>query len=211
MALPVPPLLLITDRKQAGRPLEDIADAAFAAGCRWLSVREKDMAPAERAALFARLLASGQRAGARVTLHGDAEEAAQLGADGVHLAAGGDARAARARLGPSALIGVSCHAVIEIVRAAQMGADYVTLGPIFTSASKPGYGPALGLDALAEAARTIPIAILALGGVEVANLRECREAGAAGAATMGAIIRAAEPGAGMAALIAAWRMAAADK
>jgi thiamine-phosphate pyrophosphorylase len=211
VALPVPPLLLITDRKQAGRPLEDIADAAFAAGCRWLSVREKDMAPAERAALFARLLASGQRAGARVTLHGDAEEAAQLGADGVHLAAGGDARAARARLGPSALIGVSCHAVIEIVRAAQMGADYVTLGPIFTSASKPGYGPALGLDALAEAARTIPIAILALGGVEVANLRECREAGAAGAATMGAIIRAAEPGAGMAALIAAWRMAAADK
>jgi thiamine-phosphate pyrophosphorylase len=211
VALPVPPLLLITDRKQAGRPLDEIADAAFAAGCRWLSVREKDLTPEDRAALFARLLASGKRAGARVTLHGGPEEATQLGADGVHLAAGGDARAARARLGPSALIGVSCHAVIEIVRAAQTGADYVTLGPLFASPSKPGYGLALGLVPLAEAARTIPIAILALGGVEATNLRDCREAGAAGAAVMGAIMRAPEPGAAMRALIAAWHIAAAHK
>jgi len=59
--LPDPPLLIITDRGQACRPLEDVAAACFAAGCRWLSLREKDMPPEERLALLRRLVALGRR------------------------------------------------------------------------------------------------------------------------------------------------------
>jgi thiamine-phosphate pyrophosphorylase len=211
LPLPVPPLLLITDRRQARVPLEEVVAGAFAAGCRWLSLREKDMAPAERAALLARLVALGRTQGAKVGLHGDAEEAARAGADGVHLPSGGDARAARARLGQAALIGLSCHGFIEIVRAAQMGADYVTLSPIFPSSSKPGYGPALGPLALGEVAREVAIPVLALGGITPENLPRCLEAGAAGAAVIGAVMAAANPGAAMAALLQCWNPRAATQ
>ena len=53
MVLPVPPLLVISDRHQARRPLEEVAEAVFAGGCRWFSLREKDLPP-DRAARSAR-------------------------------------------------------------------------------------------------------------------------------------------------------------
>ena len=56
MRLPVPPLLVISDRRQARRPLEELAEAAFAGGCRWFSLREKDLPPAERRALLGALV-----------------------------------------------------------------------------------------------------------------------------------------------------------
>ncbi len=55
--LPVPPLLVISDRRQACQPLEAVARAAFAGGCRWFSLREKDLPPEERLRLLARLVA----------------------------------------------------------------------------------------------------------------------------------------------------------
>ena len=50
--LPDPPLLIISDRRQATHPLEELAEAVFAGGCRWFSLREKDLAPVERHALL---------------------------------------------------------------------------------------------------------------------------------------------------------------
>jgi thiamine-phosphate pyrophosphorylase len=68
----------------------------------------------------------------------------------------------------------------------------VTLSPIFATASKPGYGPELGLAALTHAARH-GLALLALGGVTPQRARECVAAGAAGIAVMGEVMRAAGP------------------
>ena len=90
MNLPDPPLLLVTDRRQAGRPLAEVIAPACAAGCRWISVREKDLPAAEQVALARGLLPIARRWGARVTLHGTAEMARAAGVDGVHLAAGSD-------------------------------------------------------------------------------------------------------------------------
>ena len=142
--LPDPPLLVITDRKQAGGNLIALAEAVFRGGGRWLSLREKDLAPRARLALLRELVACARGFDALVTVHADVEAAASAGAAGVHLPAGAAVQAARARLGPEALIGVSAHDRAEIELAAASGADYVTLSPIFASASKPGYGPALG-------------------------------------------------------------------
>src|ERR1700728_1567149 len=96
MILPDPPLLVISDRGQARRPLEEIAEAAFAGGCRWVSLREKDLPPGERRHLLAALVGLGRVFGATVTAHEDIGAVAAVGADGVHLPSGGDPRAARA-------------------------------------------------------------------------------------------------------------------
>jgi len=202
LKLPHPPLLVITDRRAARRPLEEVAAAAFAGGCRWMSLREKDIAHDERVALLRKLVVLGKEHGARVTVHEDIAAAQATGAAGVHLPSGGSPMAARAALGDGALIGLSAHDYDEIVRAETEGADYVTLSPVFETASKPGYGPALGLDELADLAAKSVVPVLALGGIDARTAAACLAAGAAGIAVMGAVMGAADPRATTSALIA---------
>jgi thiamine-phosphate pyrophosphorylase len=192
MNLPSPPLLVISDRSQAKRPLVEIAEAAFRAGCRWFSLREKDVSADERGDLLRALVALGRRYGAAVTVHDDIEGAVAAGAGGVHLPGGGDPAKAR-RLLPSGLIGVSAHTPHEAAAQLAAGADYTTLSPIFLTQSKPEYGPALGIDALATAARVAPGPVVALGGLDERNIAACLAAGARGIAVMGEIMRAADP------------------
>lgn len=196
-ALPVPPVLVITDRTQAARPLTDIAATLFTGGLRWLSLRDKDLPFAERLARAGELVALGKAFGATVTVHGDVELARAAGAAGVHLGRDGDPAAARDRLGPAALIGVSTHDPASAGQAARRGADYVTLSPVFLTSSKPGYGPALGLDGLAAIAAAIPVPVIALGGIDLANAAACRRTGAAGVALMGLAMRHPEETAGL--------------
>ena len=190
MKLPDPPLLVISDRGQATRPVVEVAEAVFRAGCRWFSLREKDLPAAERRALLAELVALGHRFGATVTAHEDIEAVIATGADGVHLPGGADPNAARARL-PDALIGASAHSPAEAAVLLRAGADYVTLSPIFLTDSKPGYGPALGLDALREAAVHGPL--IALAGIDETNAASCIAAGASGVAVMGEVMRSPDP------------------
>jgi thiamine-phosphate pyrophosphorylase len=181
-------LLLVTDRHQAGS-LEEIVGDAVAAGVRWVWVRDRDLPAPERRALAQRLRAIARVHDARLSVGGDIALAAEIAADGVHLSAGSPIPAARARLGPDALIGVSAHGEAEVAAAAAGGADYATLSPIFPTASKPGYGPALGVAALASAARH-GLPVLALGGIMPARTDECLRAGAVGIAVMGEVMRA---------------------
>ena len=202
MHLPVPPLLVISDRRQALRPLEELADAIFAGGCRWFSLREKDLPAAERCALLGRLVVVGRRWGAKIMVHDDLEAAATAGVDGVHLPSGGNVAAARARL-PDRLIGASAHSADEAAALLSSGAGYVTLSPIFPSASKPGYGPAIGLVGLAEAVVRVPGPMIALGGISAENAERCLVAGAHGVAVMGEVMRATDPQAAVETILAA--------
>lgn len=192
--LPDPPLLLITDRRQARGDLAGVVAAACAGSCRWVSLREKDLSEAEQLALFARLRDATRPFGAVLTLHGPAALAKAAGADGVHLSAGSDPRIARALLGPQALIGLSTHAPGEGREGADV-LDYLTASPVFLTASKPGYGPALGLGGLAACVVASPVPVIALGGIDAETAAACRRTGAAGIAVMGAVMRAGEPGA----------------
>ena len=202
--LPDPALLIITDRRQAGCALPALAAEAFAAGCRWLSVREKDLAPCDRLALLSELVELGRPWGARVMVHGDVDAAAAAEAAGVHLPRGEDVAEARRRLGSDALIGISAHDLGEAV-AAGPAADYLTLSPIFPSASKPGYGPTLGLDGLRAVAARLERPIIALGGVTAQNASSCLKAGAHGIAAMGTAMRAKNAESAVRRLIAACR------
>ncbi|MGQ3675875.1 thiamine phosphate synthase [Xanthobacter sp. TB0139] len=202
-SLPHPPLLLITDRRQVrGGDVVAVVAGACASGCRWVSLREKDLSPEAQRALFVRLREVTQPFGAALTLHGSAQLALAAGADGVHLPAGSDARAARALLGPEALIGLSLHDVTEIGALSAGSVDYVTASPVFLSASKPGYGPALGAEGLAHFVTASPVPVVALGGIGVERVSICRAAGALGVAVMGDVMRAKLPAAHIALLIA---------
>jgi thiamine-phosphate pyrophosphorylase len=201
MRLPAPPLLVISDHSQARRPLEELAEAIFAGGCRWFSLREKDLPAEERQALLSALLALGGRWGATVTVHEDVDAAVVAGAAGVHLPSAGNPEAARARL-PGGLIGASAHSEAEASALLSSGADYVTISPVFITASKPGYGPAIGLHGLAEIAARVPGPVIALGGINAANAPLCLSAGASGVAVMGEVMRAKDPQAVVAAIVA---------
>ncbi|AWN36082.1 thiamine phosphate synthase [Methylobacterium radiodurans] len=203
------PLLVVTDRHGSERPLADTVTACLTGGARWIWFRDRDMAEAERRRLGARLRDLTRSAGAVLTVGGDVDLAAELEADGVHLSGARLDRigAARARLGPGALIGLSAHSVAEVARAGAEGADYATLSPIFASASKPGYGPALGPDTIRAAAGT-GLPVVALGGVSAEQAAECRSAGATTLAVMGGPMRAADPEAEIRRLLKAWRDAA---
>ncbi|BAI73859.1 thiamine-phosphate pyrophosphorylase (plasmid) [Azospirillum sp. B510] len=191
MPVPYPPLLVITDRRQADQPLPELVERLFLAGVRWLSLRDKDLPDAERVELARALMVLARLWGACVTLHGDPALAVAAGADGVHLTSGGDPAAARALLGAGALIGLSLHdsdgpAALERV-AGQ--ADYVTLSPVFPSGSKPGYGPCLGEAGLRRWTGT-GVPVIGLGGIDNAeSVVACRAAGAAGVAVMGLAMR----------------------
>lgn len=201
MSLPDPPLLLITDRRQVRRSLEDTVARALDAGCRWVSLREKDLTPVARLALLRRLIDLGRRYGASIGVHGDIDAARAAAAAALHLPAGADPATARAQLPPRTLLGCSAHSMDELVRAAAAGADYATLSPIFPSASKPGYGPALGSEALARATASASIPIVALGGVDRERIAACVDSGAVGVAVMGGVMAADDPGRVMAGLI----------
>jgi thiamine-phosphate pyrophosphorylase len=203
-----PPLLVITDRRQSGRPLAEIVEEICAAGCRWVSLREKDLPDEEQLALASSLVAVVRRhAGARLTVHGNVAVAAAAGAGGVHLPAGADPGAARAIIGRDALVGVSVHSPGEAAAIDTRLVDYVIAGPAFATPSKPGYGPALGPSGIAAIVRASPVPVIAVGGIDGATTTEMIRAGANGVAVMGSIMRADAPATEVAKLLSALKAA----
>jgi thiamine-phosphate pyrophosphorylase len=203
MTLPRPPLLLVTDRQQARVPLDEVLAAAFAVGCRWASVREKDLPPAEQIALAKCLLPIARSRQARLTLHGDPALAREAGLDGVHLSAGGNPVMARQLLGSGALIGISIHAATEAEILDPAAVDYAIAGPAYATTSKPGYGPFLGPGGIADICRATSVPIIAIGGIAADRVAQMQGAGAAGVAVMGSVMRSEDPTDAVTRLIAA--------
>lgn len=199
-------LLAVTDRHGSGHPLTDTVQAILDGGVRWVWFRDRDLEPEARRHLGFAVAERVRAAGGFLTIGGDIALAQALGADGVHLGGGTGAEwvaAARASLGPHALIGISAHAPAEVEAAAAAGADYVTLSPIYPTASKPDYGPALGPEGIGAALHA-GLPVVALGGIMPARIPACREAGAAGVAVLGELMRAPDPAAVARDILAAW-------
>ena len=112
-------------------------------------------------------------------INDDIELATACGAHGVHLGRDDpDPRQARQRLGPAAIIGVSCYNRLELAHhAAQQGADYIAFGSIFPSRTKPE-ATAAGIDLIRQAKQQLTLPIAAIGGITAANAAPVIEAGA---------------------------------
>ena len=149
-----------------------------------------------------------ERTGAALYVNDRADVALAAETAGVHLGVASlPVAAARAILPRSLAVGVSCHNVAEAIQAQEEGADYIFLGTIFASPSKPGVTP-LGLDELSRARREVTLPIVAIGGVTVANVGAVLSAGANGVAVISAIAEARSPRAAARALadaLASWR------
>jgi thiamine-phosphate pyrophosphorylase len=171
-------VVVLTDRAASARPLAETAARCVAAGAGAVVLREKDL-PRERRRALAIAIAA-EIGTSRLVIASDAELARELGAAGVHLAWG--------ERGAAGVVGLSCHSAAEVREAAALGATYATLSPIFLTPSKPGYGPALGPEALAGH----PLPVYALGGIGPGRAGACARAGAAGVAIMGEAMR--DPG-----------------
>lgn len=183
----LPRLLVLTARTSCAGSLLDTVATAIDSGARAVVLREKDLPDARRAALAEHL--RGLLApvdGVLISAGGVLPADEVHGADGAHLAARDRMPTPR-----PALVGRSCHDARELAAAAAEGCDYVTLSPVFATASKPGYGPALGRDGLASLVASMAGAPLtyALGGVRPDDVNACLDAGAYGVAAMGAVMR----------------------
>jgi thiamine-phosphate pyrophosphorylase len=178
-----------TDAQQRSRLLARIGKAAHA-GVDYIQLREKDLAARdlERLARDAVQVVRANFATAKLLVNGRADVALASGADGVHLPAGemvaSEVRALWMQAGDRApVIAVSAHTIEEVRAAADQGANFAVLAPIFEKANtdvRP-----VGIDALrAACASRLPaeFAALAMGGVTLANAGVCLAAGAAGIA-----------------------------
>lgn len=174
----------ITDRHTLEpKPLLPRILAAVKAGIELVQIREKDLETRDLAQLVKGAVDGARGTDSRVVVNDRLDVALALGAAGVHLGIQSmPALAVRACVSRQFVVGASCHSLSEALQAEAAGADYVLLGPIFSTPTKIGYGPPLGLETVTQVAAQVRIPLLALGGISVARARACRDAGATGIA-----------------------------
>ena len=172
--------------------------ALLAAGLRVVQLRCKGWSTQERAQAARALRADFDAHHAILIMNDDLEAAVAAGADGLHLGQGdGSVIAARARLGPLALIGRSTHSLAQI-EAAVGEADYLGFGPLFGTRTKTTpHTPKVGLVEAALAAAG-PVPLVGIGGIDAARLPGLRAAGLTRWAVISAILTAPSIAAGVA-------------
>ncbi|MEK6806597.1 MAG: thiamine phosphate synthase [Pseudomonadota bacterium] len=153
-------------------------EAALRGGAAWIQYRDKKSDAARQRKNAQSLLTLCHQHGARLIINDNADLAADIGANGVHLGrSDGSIAAARKQLGASAIIGASCGNSLETARSAVAeGVSYVAFGRLFSSRTKPSAPPA-DLELLMQA-RTLGVAVCGIGGITPANGASVIAAGA---------------------------------
>lgn len=173
----------ITDRKWVGEKYFQHLEEAFQSGVRCIQIREKDLSPVELYRLCERVRPIAKQYHVKILINDRIDIALSLNLNGVHLASTSlPPDRARMILGKQALIGVSAHSGSDVISAGEHGADFVVLGPVAPSPSKPVGHPIISLDEFRSIANRSSIPVYALGGIALANAGNFMEAGAAGIA-----------------------------
>jgi thiamine-phosphate pyrophosphorylase len=125
---------------------------------------------------------------ATFVVNDDVQAAIALGADGVHL--GREDPGAEAAIDAGLMLGTSAASAEEARAGAGLGADYIGAGPVWDTPTKTDADPAIGLEGLADICEAVSVPVIAIGGVNAGNARECIDAGAFGVAVVRAAIDA---------------------
>ncbi len=194
-------LYLVSDLRPGGRPLADVLRAALAGGVDVVQLRDKEAGDAAllEGAAVARALCDA--AGALLLINDRPDLVASAAADGCHVGQEDmSVREARALVGDDALIGLSTHTPAQVDAAG--GVDYIGVGPVHATPTKPGR-PAVGSELIRHAAAHATVPFFAIGGITTGTISAASAAGATRVAVVRAIAEAPDPRAAAAALRAA--------
>ncbi len=184
----------------AGRDLAGIAAAAIRGGADVIQLRHKSASETHMRASAERLLALTRPARIPLIINDHPAVAAQVGADGVHLGQD-DLPLAEARklLPPGAILGKSTHSLAQAIAAEKEGADYIGVGPIFATPTKPAYSQ-VGLSLIGQVRASVRVPFVCIGGIDAENLKDVLAAGGRCVAVVRAVSGAGDPTAAAAAL-----------
>ena len=188
-------LYAITDRHRcAPTPLVDVVSELLDAGVTAIQLREKDLDDTELLQLAQPIAELCRNYEAKLFIN-TSDKVLQrstrsiAGAAGVHLPADAESvRIVKAQAEDNLCVGCSVHSLNAAEKRETEGADFVTYSPIYPTASKPGYGPAVGIEGLAKVVENVRLPVFALGGITPARVTECLAAGAFGVAVMSGVM-----------------------
>jgi len=183
-------LYTITDRTLCEpRSLYDVVQDLLEVGVSAIQLREKDLSDTEFIKLAKPIVKLCRTHSTQLFINSRLSIAMKLGVDGVHLPADSPSvRRIKTQTKERLLIGCSVHTLDEARKREYEGTDFVTYSPVYRSAAKPGYGPAVGVENLGEVAAAVKIPVFALGGISPGRISECIGAGAHGVAVMSGVM-----------------------
>lgn len=181
---PLFPLMYVTPEDIPAKPLVQRAVEAVSGGVTAIQVRRKE-GNARDLFDLAILLAESLPQGFPLIVNSRLDVALEAGAWGLHLPEDHLPLSHFRRVAPALHLGVSVHSVEAARKAVFEGADYLVAGPVFDTPSKRAFGAPLGLSVFSEIVRSVPVPVLAIGGIVEENLPGVRLSGAKGFAVMG--------------------------
>jgi thiamine-phosphate pyrophosphorylase len=188
-------LYLVTDRSLCAHlGIEQVVEAAVRGGVTLVQLRDDQTPTSELIDVATRLRRLLERYGVPLIVNNRLDVALAAGAAGAHVGQS-DASpvVARRRLGPDAILGLSITDLAQLAAVDPAIVDYLGVGPVFATGTKPDAAPAMGLQALAAARAATSLPIVAIGGIDQGNAAEVMRTGVAGIAVVSAICAAPDP------------------
>ena len=199
-------LYLVTPGDPPAGPLDEFLPRVLEAGVDIVQLRDKHLEARPLLELATVVRRRTREFGALFFVNDRVDLAIAAEADGVHVGQEDLSPAeARRQMGPQALVGLSTHAPGEILAASSSEADYIAVGPVYATPTKPGR-PAAGPGLVRFAAERSAQPFFAIGGVDAGNLAQVIAAGASRIAVVRALTEAEDPGAAARRLRDALRM-----
>jgi thiamine-phosphate pyrophosphorylase len=179
----------------AGRDPAELTRQLIAGGVDVIQVRAKQETYSQRVALALAVVRAAQSSPVPIIVNDDIDAAFEVGGDGVHLGqedwASLPLEQRWEKLVGLRIVGISTHSLEQAQMAERDGADYIGVGPVFATGTKPGVKP-VGLELVQQVAARIAVPFFAIGGITLSNLDEVLTAGATRVAVVSAILCATD-------------------
>ena len=182
-------LLVITDRKKCKpKKLDDVVIEACHSGVKAFQLREKDLSASEILSLSLKLRKITSN-NSKLIINDRLDIALLSKSNGIHSPENGILPEQAKRFNKNLIIGKSTHSLKSAIEAERKGYDYIIFGPVFRTQSKVKYGKPKGIKELTRICAKIKIPVFAVGGINPDRAKKCIEAGAQGAAVIGAVMK----------------------
>jgi thiamine-phosphate pyrophosphorylase len=199
-------LVVVTDVDLAKpRQVIDVVRAAVTAGAPAIQLRDKAANARELLEAGRIILPVVHGAGALFFINDRVDVALALGADGVHVGPNDTPASAIRRVVPQGfIIGGSTDKPVQAQQLVSEGVDYIGCGTVYTTSTKPDAGASIGVEGLQSVVDSVEVPVIGIGGISADRVAEVARSGAAGVATVGAVMGAADVADEVVRLLAPW-------